>query len=444
MAKSVFISSTSKDLAEHRAAVDKAIRRLELRPINMDDFGSQPGGASSVSLREVEKADIFVGIIAWRYGYVPEGMTKSVTEQEYDQAVRLHKPRLMYLVGSAYDWEWPGKTEHVEDETRQARLADFKARIEKNEVRSLFTTPENLASQVTADLSKLLDKQQRQRTIIRFGGLLVALAAVLTLMFVADPGIRSDLIEFAGLASPTPTVTPVPIACANGLQWSLQPGQEGQLTALARLKNSPTGSVIRVIESGSFTVLGGPECDSTGMSWWQVRMANGQEGWIAEGDDSTYWVAATLPPCPPVVEQVVEELVQRCSTLGRNQLCYARRTVTVERDSDEPDFSQPGDIISLDGVRSITLSPFNPATGDWGIAMMKFQPNLPNLLPGQSAFSILVGSLDENNKIIEAYQIQTGPTGISCQALPARVAFQNPDGSRDIEFTINTILLKQG
>lgn len=57
MTKSVFISSTSRDLGEYREAVDKAIRRLELHPINMDDFGSQPGGASGVSLREVAKAD---------------------------------------------------------------------------------------------------------------------------------------------------------------------------------------------------------------------------------------------------------------------------------------------------------------------------------------------------------------------------------------------------
>ncbi len=83
MTKSIFISSTSKDLKPRRDAVDAAIRRLELRPINMSDFGSQPGGAVGVSVREVGKGDIFVGILAHRYGYIPAGMDKSVTEQEY-------------------------------------------------------------------------------------------------------------------------------------------------------------------------------------------------------------------------------------------------------------------------------------------------------------------------------------------------------------------------
>ena len=59
--KSVFISSTSKDLQEHRAAVDKAIRRLELRPINMDDFGSQPGGAVGNWWSLLSLADKFDG-----------------------------------------------------------------------------------------------------------------------------------------------------------------------------------------------------------------------------------------------------------------------------------------------------------------------------------------------------------------------------------------------
>src|SRR5262245_51900085 len=133
MPKSVFISSTSIDLAEYRKQVNEAIRRLGLHPIDMADFGSQPGGASGVSVTEVALADIFVGIIAQRYGYVPENASKSVTEQEYDEAVRLRVPRLMYLVDPKFDWP----KELIEpDKVAQARLEQFKARIEKNEVRS--------------------------------------------------------------------------------------------------------------------------------------------------------------------------------------------------------------------------------------------------------------------------------------------------------------------
>jgi tetratricopeptide (TPR) repeat protein len=214
MTRSVFISSTALDLRDHRAAVDAAIRRLEQRPINMQDFGSQPGGATGVSLREVAKGDVFIGVLARRYGYVPEGMATSVTEQEYDEAVRLKKPRLMYLVDPAHEWDWPGKADpaNQEDADKQAKLAAFIARVEATEVRSHFTTPDNLAQQVTADLTKLLDQQRRLQLWTRALMAAVIMVALVAAVLIADPGIRSDVIEIAGLASATPTATNTPTA----------------------------------------------------------------------------------------------------------------------------------------------------------------------------------------------------------------------------------------
>jgi hypothetical protein len=159
MTKSVFISSTSQDLKPFRLAVKASIERLRLNPIVMEHFGSQPGGAIEVSLEEVERAHIFVGILAHHYGYVPNGAAKSVTEQEYEEAVRHRIPRLMYLVDPNYAWP----KELIEtDPIAQQRLAKFKSRIETKEVRTLFTTADNLARQVAVDLAKEL-LQQRQR-----------------------------------------------------------------------------------------------------------------------------------------------------------------------------------------------------------------------------------------------------------------------------------------
>ncbi len=214
MAKSVFISSTSKDLFTHRAVVDKAIRRLGLHPINMDDFGSQPGGASGVSVREVRKADIFVGIVAWRYGYVPEGMQKSVTEQEYDEAIKLKLPRLMYLVHPDYDWDWPNKfaSENIEDSSAIDKLQSFKRRIEQHEVRSLFQTPEDLASQVTADLTKLVDKQRRQQLVTRIAIGILTLIFFISLVIAFAPEVRIPLLVSLKVITftPTPSLTFTP------------------------------------------------------------------------------------------------------------------------------------------------------------------------------------------------------------------------------------------
>ncbi|MCC6615782.1 MAG: DUF4062 domain-containing protein [Anaerolineae bacterium] len=212
MAKSVFISSTSQDLQDYREAVNRAIRRLRMLPIDMVDFGSQPGGAVKVSVDEVRRADYFVGVIAHRYGYVPEGADKSVTEQEYDDAVRLRKPRLMYMIDPAYAWD-EDKVES--DPEAQARLAAFKAKIEKSDVRSLFTTPGDLAAQVTSDLAKLDDRQRQRDFLVRMMVGVTALLAVIALGLLLAPDVRTSLLDAFGLVPPTATPVPLPAADFN-------------------------------------------------------------------------------------------------------------------------------------------------------------------------------------------------------------------------------------
>lgn len=210
MTKSVFISSTSRDLTEYREAVDRAIRRLELRPINMDDFGSQPGGASGVSLREVAKADMFVGIVARRYGYVPHESASSITEQEYDEAVRRKVPRLMYLLDPAYQWP----EEHIEPgDVAQKKLTAFRLKIESTDVRSFFTSPEDLSAKVTADLVRLMAAQRRQdmrgRAIITAAVVVVLLMGVIV---VSNPFLRGVVGGILRPVAVVPTATDTALA----------------------------------------------------------------------------------------------------------------------------------------------------------------------------------------------------------------------------------------
>lgn len=223
MVKSIFISSTSRDLIFHRKEVKEVIERLEHRPIDMVNFGSRSGDAVDISLDQVGKADIFIGIIAHRYGYVPDEMDKSVTEQEYDEAVRRGIPRLMYLVSPDIDWyeqlsEQIKAHHNVDDDDvkailleqnplSQQRLFQFKMRIEKETVRSVFDTPEDLGSQVAADLSRLFAVQNRRRRLMNFAPLVVFLLTLLILIsfiFIADLETTNSIVESFGLATATP------------------------------------------------------------------------------------------------------------------------------------------------------------------------------------------------------------------------------------------------
>lgn len=145
----VFISSTSIDLQEHRKAVFDAIMQAGELGIDMKYFGSRPDDPVDVCLEAIEEADVLVGIYAMRYGWIPEGETRSITEMEFDHARVLGKPCLCYLLDD--NAPWPPK--FVEYEAK-LKLDDFKKKIGQL-VYSTFTTPDNLAAKVASDLHRL-------------------------------------------------------------------------------------------------------------------------------------------------------------------------------------------------------------------------------------------------------------------------------------------------
>ncbi|MDX2137030.1 MAG: DUF4062 domain-containing protein, partial [Chloroflexota bacterium] len=78
--KTVFISSTSRDLADYRAAAVEICLRMGYTPIAMEYFSAMPVGATAGSLHKLDTADLYVGIFAHRYGYIEdEADGRSVT-----------------------------------------------------------------------------------------------------------------------------------------------------------------------------------------------------------------------------------------------------------------------------------------------------------------------------------------------------------------------------
>jgi hypothetical protein len=66
----VYVSSTYQDLIEHRAAVDRTLRRMGHDVIGMEQYvavGSKPVDRCRADVRS---ADVYVIIVAWRFGHV--------------------------------------------------------------------------------------------------------------------------------------------------------------------------------------------------------------------------------------------------------------------------------------------------------------------------------------------------------------------------------------
>jgi hypothetical protein len=145
----IFISSTYDDLIDHRKAVIDAILRLGHQPIAMEYFGSKPVEPKIAALDKLEESDVLVGIYAYRYGTIPKGDSKSITEQEFDSAIKLGIPCFCYRVDE--DSPWPPKY----NQGRNKKKRDvFLKKIDRF-LRSQFTNqPDQLAKQVAADLKR--------------------------------------------------------------------------------------------------------------------------------------------------------------------------------------------------------------------------------------------------------------------------------------------------
>ena len=70
MAK-IYLSSTYADLVDHRKAVYDILRKVGHDVIAMEDYVATDERPAAKCLADVASSDVYVGLIAWRYGYVP-------------------------------------------------------------------------------------------------------------------------------------------------------------------------------------------------------------------------------------------------------------------------------------------------------------------------------------------------------------------------------------
>ncbi len=149
----VFISSTYNDLIDYRRAAHDALEQLGLHVIWMEAFGARPEESTRACLKEIEECDLFVGIYAHRYGYIPAGADVSITEQEYDHAKKLGKPIFGFIVDENHPWP-PKFIEHAQ----QAKLDAFLSKVKRQPV-EFFTTPDNLAHNIATSVGRYLSER---------------------------------------------------------------------------------------------------------------------------------------------------------------------------------------------------------------------------------------------------------------------------------------------
>jgi hypothetical protein len=150
--RTVMISSTTRDLPEHREQVRLACERAGFAPHDMmEHLPALNADAIDASLKMVAAADVYVGVFAYRYGYVPDGHDISITEMEYDRAVTLNKPRLIFFIHEDH----PVIGRDVETGLGATKLQTFKNQIGRARVAAFFKSAEDLRAHVFEALNNL-------------------------------------------------------------------------------------------------------------------------------------------------------------------------------------------------------------------------------------------------------------------------------------------------
>ena len=157
----IYLSSTYEDLKDYRDAVARALRRLDHQVVGMEDYVAAEARPLDKCLKDVGKCDVYVGIFAWRYGYVPPKDNpdrKSITELEYREATRLKKPRLIFLLKD--DAPWPRKD--VDRGESLERLEALRDEIGKEHQVGFFENKEDhLARLVNEAVTKCVQRDGR-------------------------------------------------------------------------------------------------------------------------------------------------------------------------------------------------------------------------------------------------------------------------------------------
>ncbi|HRW07086.1 MAG TPA: DUF4062 domain-containing protein [Caldilineaceae bacterium] len=169
----IFVSSSFEDLREHRSAAIRVLRQLGHEVLAMEDMLAGTAAPLAKVIEMVDRSEAYVGIFAWRYGYIPMqeidvpppvpahpnvvGATvgeTSITHYEYLRAVERKLPVMAFLLDEHYPWP-PQYIDgfdvtRVNAPTNADQIRALRQTLQLERVVSWFTTPSDLEARVSA------------------------------------------------------------------------------------------------------------------------------------------------------------------------------------------------------------------------------------------------------------------------------------------------------
>jgi hypothetical protein len=179
----IYLSSTYEDLMEHRRVVFDALRKSGYEVIAMEDYVATDRRPVEECLKDIdERADIYIGIFAFRYGYMPpldhvreckytaqheDWQGLSITELEFRYAKEeACLPSLAFVVKEGTAWTLDYVDAYTERRKKNPgdRIDRLRKYLLQEKLASEFYSPYQLASLVQAAVAKHLKAADTEST----------------------------------------------------------------------------------------------------------------------------------------------------------------------------------------------------------------------------------------------------------------------------------------
>lgn len=157
MQAKIYISSTFSDLEPYRDKVYRALRKMQHDVIAMEDYVAADKRPLEQCLEDVRRCDLYIGIFAWRYGFVPKTLNpgkRSITELEFREAEKRKKPALVFVLKADAPWKAVFKDAHSGENGSGKRITALRNELMEERLAGLFETPDDLALNVVTAVAR--------------------------------------------------------------------------------------------------------------------------------------------------------------------------------------------------------------------------------------------------------------------------------------------------
>ncbi len=151
----IFISSVQTEFKSERKVLFEYILSDPLlgkffEPFLFELLPAIDQKADKIYLNEVEKSDIYLGLLGKEYGNINSEI--SPTELEFDHATKFHKTRLIFISNHS-------------DSERVPEEVSFISRVQDGVIRKKFSSIDDLKSSVYAALVRFLEDKKIIQTV---------------------------------------------------------------------------------------------------------------------------------------------------------------------------------------------------------------------------------------------------------------------------------------